>query len=103
MIHPRMQQFARRDSYTITGSDPLPRHLAIAWGRYIFRLLWKDDNPKPALYLRDVSLAVTDHLTAYRSYLRECARHGIRPEFFRSPARSWWKCGVQDSDKPIML
>lgn len=100
----RLTEFARKNSYTLTGREPLPRHLAVAWGRFIFRLLQHDGtSPRVSLYLRDVSLAVTDHLPAYRAYVKECVRRGIRPEVSRSPARSWWRSRVPDSATVIHL
>lgn len=81
--HPRIEFYDRkRRSSTITGRDPLPRHLAIAFGRYIFRLSHtpaKDDDGihRPSIYLRDLSLGVVNHLVAYRAYAREMARAGL--------------------------
>lgn len=106
--HPRIEFYHRKHrSSTITGRDPLPRHLAIAFGRYIFRLLHspanEDEFHRPSIYLRDLSLAVDDHVTAYRAYVKECFRHGIRPEVSRSPARSWWRSKVPTDSAIIHL
>lgn len=78
-LHPRIEFYNRKNrSSTITGRNPLPRHLAIAYGRYIFRLLHTPaDTHRPSVYLRDLSLSVYDHLTAYRAYAREMARAGL--------------------------
>jgi hypothetical protein len=109
MIHPRIEFYDRkRRSSTITGNAPLPRHLAIAFGRYIFRLMHTPpDHPsglhRPSIYLRDLSLSVDDHLIAYRAYVKECARREIKPVVSRSPARHWFRSKVPDSDRPILL
>lgn len=106
--HPRIEFYNRQHrSTTITGRDPLPRHLAVAFGRYIFRLMHTPPNEngfhEPSIYLRDTSLAVDEHLPAYRSYLKECRRHGKTPLVSRSPSRSWWRSTVPDPSKPILL
>lgn len=71
--------------YILTGTE-MPRHIQIAWGRHIFRLLHLGNETR-RLWLRDLPIALTQlgreygFTHCYRAYLSECERAHVQPEF----------------------
>ena len=63
----------------------MPRHIQIAWGRYIFRLLHDSNPSRCSIWLRDLPLSLWDlareygHTEALNAYMVECNRTNTTP------------------------
>lgn len=69
----------------ILKGEKMPKHIQIAYGRYIFKLMHAEEKHRVAIWPRDLPLNLSDLASCYKfshaltAYRAECQRSGMEP------------------------